>query len=86
MQQASSLSATTSRPVITYRPLSELIPDPGNARTHPKRQIEQIQTSIASSRTPPRWSLIRKIDSLYRKDHMLISRATTRRLELAADP
>src|SRR5436190_1347669 len=31
---------------ITYRPISELVPDPRNARTHSKRQIEQIRTSI----------------------------------------
>jgi hypothetical protein len=36
------------RLAITYRTLSELIPDPRNARTHPKRQIEQIRASIAS--------------------------------------
>ena len=35
-----------SRLVITYQPVSALIPDPRNARTHSKRQIEQIQTSI----------------------------------------
>src|SRR5690606_33799145 len=32
---------------LTYRPVSELIPDPRNARTHSKRQIEQIKASIA---------------------------------------
>ena len=34
------------RLIITYRPVSDLIPDPRNARTHSKRQIDQIQTSI----------------------------------------
>jgi DNA modification methylase len=34
------------RLTVTYRPVSDLIPDPRNARTHPKRQIEQIQRSI----------------------------------------
>jgi len=32
--------------VVTYRPVGELIPDPRNARTHPKRQIDQIRASI----------------------------------------
>ena len=31
---------------VTYRPIGELIPDPRNARTHPKRQIEQLKASI----------------------------------------
>jgi DNA modification methylase len=31
---------------ITYRPLDTLRPDPRNARTHPKRQIEQITASM----------------------------------------
>lgn len=31
---------------VTYRPTSSLKPDPRNARTHPKRQIEQIVRSI----------------------------------------
>jgi len=31
---------------ITYRPVDSLVPDPRNARTHPKRQIEQIVASI----------------------------------------
>ncbi|KJC49489.1 DNA methylase N-4 [Bradyrhizobium sp. LTSP885] len=31
---------------IAYRSLSDLIPDPRNARTHPKRQIEQLKASI----------------------------------------
>jgi len=33
---------------VTYRPVDSLVPDPRNARTHPKRQIEQIVTSIRS--------------------------------------
>jgi DNA modification methylase len=33
---------------VTYRAPAELVPDPRNARTHPKRQIEQIQASIAA--------------------------------------
>src|SRR6202166_2266024 len=34
------------RLAVTYRPLGDLVPDPRNARTHPKRQIEQIRASI----------------------------------------
>ena len=30
----------------TYRPIGELLPDPRNARTHPKRQIDQLKASI----------------------------------------
>src|SRR6202158_1009057 len=39
-------SVESSRLVVTYRPLGDLIPDPRNARTHPKRQIDQIRASI----------------------------------------
>jgi DNA modification methylase len=46
MHQASSLP-TSPRLAVIYRPLSDLIPDPRNARTHPKRQVDQIQASIA---------------------------------------
>jgi hypothetical protein len=35
-----------SRLAVTYRPVGDLIPDPRNARTHPKRQIEQLRASI----------------------------------------
>ena len=31
---------------ISYRPVGSLVPDPRNARTHPKRQLEQISASI----------------------------------------
>ena len=38
-----------ARPLqIAYRAISELVPDPRNARTHPKRQIAQIAASIRS--------------------------------------
>ena len=37
---------TTRSLVVRYRPVGELIPDPRNARTHSKRQVEQIQASI----------------------------------------
>ena len=39
-------SAVPSRLAITYRAVKDLIPDPRNARTHSKRQIEQIRASI----------------------------------------
>jgi DNA modification methylase len=31
---------------VTYRPIDSLRPDPRNARTHPKRQLDQIAASI----------------------------------------
>jgi DNA modification methylase len=34
------------RLAVTYRPVGELIADPRNARTHPKRQIDQLKASI----------------------------------------
>ena len=38
---------TTDRPLaVAYRPADTLVPDPRNARTHPKRQIDQIVASI----------------------------------------
>jgi DNA modification methylase len=33
---------------VIYRSLGSLIPDPRNARTHPRRQIEQIKSSITA--------------------------------------
>jgi DNA modification methylase len=36
----------SSRLALTYRAVGDLIPDPRNARTHPKRQIEQLRASI----------------------------------------
>src|ERR1700694_291379 len=38
--------AVPSRLAVTYRALGDLIPDPRNARTHPKRQIDQLKASI----------------------------------------
>ena len=38
--------AASSQLSVTYRPIGELLPDPRNARTHPKRQIEQLKASI----------------------------------------
>jgi hypothetical protein len=37
---------SSSRLAISYRAVGDLIPDPRNARTHPKRQIDQIKASI----------------------------------------
>ena len=45
MNKVSSI-AIPSRLAVTYRAISELIPDPRNARTHPKRQIDQLKASI----------------------------------------
>lgn len=40
-------SSTASRPLaVVYKAPESLVPDPRNARTHPKRQIEQIVASI----------------------------------------
>lgn len=40
-------SSTASRPLaVVYKAPESLVPDPRNARTHPKRQIEQIIASI----------------------------------------
>lgn len=39
-------SAESPRLIVTYRPVGDFIPDPRNARTHPKRQIDQIRASI----------------------------------------
>jgi hypothetical protein len=33
---------------VVYRPIASLVPDPRNARTHPRRQIDQIKTSITA--------------------------------------
>ena len=44
------MTATTFAPpdplAVVYRPVGSLVPDPRNARTHPKRQLEQIAASI----------------------------------------
>jgi DNA-binding phage protein len=45
MNKESSI-AVASRLSVTYRAVSDLIPDPRNARTHPKRQIDQLKASI----------------------------------------
>ena len=48
MVSTSALAAdAAARPLtVVYRPTGSLVPDPRNARTHPKRQIEQIAASI----------------------------------------
>ena len=38
--------SSSSRLAISYRAIGDLIPDPRNARTHSKRQIDQIKASI----------------------------------------
>jgi DNA modification methylase len=45
MNQITSI-AVASRLAVTYRAISDLIPDPRNARTHPKGQIDQLKASI----------------------------------------
>jgi DNA modification methylase len=45
MQNLSLIQAAT-RHSISYRAISDLVPDPRNARTHPKRQIDQLKASI----------------------------------------
>lgn len=45
--QPVEVAAATHRPLaVVYKTTASLIPDPRNARTHPKRQIEQIVASI----------------------------------------
>ena len=39
-------SPKDTRLVVKYRPVGSLVPDPRNARTHPKRQLDQIASSI----------------------------------------
>ncbi|WP_050044780.1 ParB/Srx family N-terminal domain-containing protein [Bradyrhizobium sp. LTSP849] len=38
--------AASSQLSIVYRSTNHIIPDPRNARRHPRRQIEQLKTSI----------------------------------------
>ena len=45
MTNASSI-AIRPRLAVIYRAVGDLIPDPRNARTHPKRQIDQLKASI----------------------------------------
>ena len=41
-----TLAGIPPRLAITYRAVGDLVPDPRNARTHPKRQIDQLIASI----------------------------------------
>lgn len=43
-----AVSPRTTPLSIVYRPIGDLRPDPRNARTHPKKQIDQIAASIRS--------------------------------------
>jgi DNA modification methylase len=46
-QQSQEVESSTPRPLsVTYRATASLKPDPRNARTHSKRQVEQIIASI----------------------------------------
>lgn len=45
-QSVAKVLDTNRQLVVVYRPTSSLRPDPGNARTHPKRQVEQLVQSI----------------------------------------
>src|SRR5436190_1666412 len=45
MNKSVSLAAPSQLSIV-YRPANDLIPDPRNARTHPKRQLEQLKASI----------------------------------------
>ena len=45
---ADPLTTSENRLAISYRPPGQLHPDPGNARTHPQRQIEQLKASIVA--------------------------------------
>ena len=46
MKQSSVGTDTHRQLTVTYRPTGALKPDPRNARTHPKRQIDQLAQSI----------------------------------------
>jgi hypothetical protein len=49
-----------SRLAVTYRAVGDLIPDPRNARTHSKRQIDQIRASIEAFGTARSTSFCRQ--------------------------
>src|SRR5215210_2305704 len=46
MNQSVAGALPTRSLTVVYRPLGELRPDPRNARTHPKRQIDQLCASL----------------------------------------
>ena len=49
MESDSSAAVAAVRPLlVSYRVIDTVLPDPRNARTHPKRQIEQICSSIGA--------------------------------------
>jgi len=45
-QHIARVSPSVRQLEVVYRPISALKPDPRNARTHPKRQVEQLVRSI----------------------------------------
>ena len=46
MSKSETGASPTRQLTVDYRPVSSLQPDPRNARTHPKRQIDQLRASI----------------------------------------
>jgi hypothetical protein len=46
MSQSETGASPTRQLTVEYRPVSSLKPDPRNARTHPKRQLNQLRASI----------------------------------------
>lgn len=48
--QSARANPSAHRLAVSYRPAAALKPDPGNARTHPKRQIDQLVQSIRELR------------------------------------
>src|SRR5215213_10635394 len=47
MKQNVAGALPTRSLTVVYRPIGDLRPDPRNARTHPKRQIDQLCASIS---------------------------------------
>lgn len=46
---SASAAPSATRPLtVVYRPIASLVPDSRNARTHPRRQVEQIKASIGA--------------------------------------
>ena len=46
MNQSVAGALPTRQLAVVYRPIGDLRPDPRNARTHPKRQIDQLCASL----------------------------------------
>ena len=89
MNKASFIAAQ-SRLAVTYRAISDLIPDPRNARTHPKRQIEQLKASIEEFGftnpilTDPEGHIVAGIQfGRYRAAYTLVHRGGFQRASLA---